>query len=103
MNGGGSEAASDCLHDGRYLDVWEQRDGEWKLLHRVIVGDADRWVHTLDISQAMSGPNSPLPGRRGVDDPGNLWFEIVKHRPERPAMDNLWTGFHMLSEMDRSG
>ena len=95
---------TDFLHDGRYLDVWEKRDGEWKLLHRIIAGDLDRWVHTLDFrSQALGGPNDPLHGCRGKDDPGNLWFEILKHRPERPAMDNLWTGFHQLSEMDRNG
>ena len=58
---------TDFLHDGRYLDVWEERDGEWKLLHRVIVGDADRWVHTLNIGQAVGGPNTPLSGTRGAE------------------------------------
>ena len=94
---------TDFLHDGRYLDVWEKREGEWKLLHRVIAGDLDRWVHTLNIrGDAMDDQNAPVRGRRGGDDPGNLWFEIMQHRPERPAMDDLWTGFHMISEMDRS-
>ena len=93
---------TDFLHDGRYLDVWERREGEWRILHRIITGDLDRWVHTLDISQALSGPNDPLHGQRGSDDPGNLWFEILEHRPERPDMPDLWTGFHQLSEMDRN-
>ncbi len=94
---------TDFLHQGRYLDVWEKRDGEWKILHRVIAGDFDRWLHTLDIRGAMGGDNAPLSGRRGENDPGNLWFDILEHKPERPAMADLWAGFHQLSEMDRQG
>ncbi len=93
---------TDFLHQGRYLDVWEKREGDWKILHRVIAGDFDRWIHTADIRSAMDGENSPLSGRRGADDPGNLWFEILEHKPTRPAMDDLWAGFHMLSAMDRN-
>ena len=96
------EGFTDFLHDGRYLDVWETRAGEWKLLHRVIAADLDRWVHTLNIrDSAMQSDNTPLQGRRGAEDPGNLWMEIIKHRPERPAVPDLWTGFHGISEMDR--
>ena len=92
---------TDFIHQGRYLDVWEKRDGEWKLLHRVIAGDVDRWIHTLDISAALAGPNQPLQGCRGKDDPGYLWFDLLKHQPDRPAMDDLWAGFHQLSEATR--
>ena len=92
---------TDFIHQGRYLDVWEKRDGEWKLLHRVIAGDVDRWIHTLDISAALAGPNEPLKGCRGKDDPGYLWFDLLKHKPERPPMDDLWAGFHQLSEATR--
>jgi len=94
---------TDFLHQGRYLDVWEKRDGEWKILHRIIASDLDRWIHTMDIRSAMSGPNSTLQGCRGADDPGNLWFDVMNHRPERPAMEDLWAGFHQLSEADRQG
>ncbi len=96
------EGFTDFCHDGRYLDVWEKRSGEWKLLHRVIVGDLDRWVHTLDIGGALAGPNSPLKGCRGNGDPGYLWFGLLNHRPDRPPMDDLWPGFHALSEADRA-
>lgn len=94
---------TDFIHRGRYLDVWEKREGEWKLLHRVIAGDIDHWIHTQDISAALSGPNDPLRGCRGKDDPGNLWFDLMNHDLERPAMDDLWAGFHALSEADRAG
>lgn len=92
---------ADFLHQGRYLDVWKKRSGEWKLFHRVIAGDVDRWVHTLDIGSAMAGPNAMLQGCRGKDDPGYLWFDLLNHKPERPAMDDLWAGFHQLSEATR--
>ncbi len=93
---------TDFCHDGRYLDVWEKRSGEWKLLHRVIAGDVDRWVHTSDIRSGRPGANSPLRGCRGDQDPGYLWFDLLDHRPDRPAMDNLWAAYHAISEADRN-
>ena len=93
------EGFTDFLHQGRYLDVWEKRDGEWKILHRVIASDLDRWVHTLDIRSAAEGsPNQALAGCRGAADPGNLWFDLLKHKPDRPAMADLWAAFYQLSE-----
>ena len=98
------EGFTDFLHQGRYLDVWEKREGEWKILHRVIAGDFDRWIHTINLRAAASmGENEPLHGCRGEDDPGNRWFEILQHRPQRPPMDDLWAGFHGISAMDRQG
>ena len=96
------EGYTDFLHQGRYLDVWEKREGEWKILHRVIASDFDRWVHTLDIRSATQGsPNQALRGCRGTDDPGNLWFDLLNHKPDRPAMDDFWGMFHQLSEATR--
>ena len=95
------EGFTDFVHRGRYLDVWEKRQDDWKLLHRVIAGDLDHWIHTMDIRSAMSGPNEALRGCRGKNDPGNLWFDLLNHRSDRPAMDDLWAGFHALSEADR--
>lgn len=97
----GADGFTDFLHQGRYLDVWEKRDGEWKILHRVIAGDFDRWIHTFAIGGALDGPNTPLRGQRGANDPGNLWFDILEHQPKRPAMDDLWAGFHQMSSLDR--
>ncbi len=94
---------TDFWHQGRYLDVWEKRESEWKLLHRVIASDLDRWIHTLDIRSGGDSANQALSGCRGKDDPGNLWFDLLDHQPRRPAVDNLWTAFHRLSEADRNG
>ena len=93
---------TDFLHQGRYLDVWEKREGEWKLLHRVMAGDLDRWVHTLNIQSALDGPNDPLRRCRGDKDPGYLWFDLLNHKPERPPTDDVWTGFHAISKADRA-
>ena len=51
----------------------------------------------------MSSSTATVRGRRGADDPGYLWFDLLKHRPERPAMEDLWAGFHSLSEATRRG
>ena len=93
---------TDFLHQGRYLDVWEKREGEWKLLHRVIAGDLDRWVHTLNIQSALDGPNDQLRGCRGDKDPGYQWFDLLNDKPERPPTDDLWAAFHAISEADRA-
>ena len=89
---------TDYWHNGRYLDVFEKREGEWKILHRVIAADMDRWIETLDIRSAISGENSPLSGCRGSADPGYLGFELTRHHPERPPMEDLWGPFYMLSK-----
>ena len=30
-----------------------------------------------------------------------LGFDLLNHKPERPPMDDLWAGFHAISEADR--
>jgi len=97
-----NEGFTDFWHQGRYLDVFEKRDGEWKIAHRVVVGDMDRWIETLDIrSQALGDKNAHLSGCRGSQDPGYLGFDLLQHKPDRPAMDDLWAGFHALSAATR--
>ena len=48
------EAFMEKMGTSQNLDVWEKREGEWKLLHRVVAGDLDRWVHTLKRSMART-------------------------------------------------
>jgi hypothetical protein len=93
---------TDFWHQGRYLDVFENREGEWKILHRVVVADMDRWIETLDIrSQALGEENAVLCGCRGAKDPGYLGFELLKHKPDRTPMADLWAPFHSLSAATR--
>src|SRR5262249_3315205 len=54
---------------GRYCDVLQQRDGEWRVFRRVVVYD---WVNeqaaAIEPEQARFGSRLPL-GRRFPDDP----------------------------------
>jgi len=59
------------------------------------------WDYGSDTRASSS--TATVRGCRGADDPGNLWFDLLQHRPERPAMDDLWAGFHSLSEATRKG
>lgn len=92
---------TDYWHNGRYLDVFEKRGGQWKILHRVIASDMDRWIDTLNLRSMMEGENSPVSGCRGDADPGYLGFDIERLRPERTAVEDLWGPFHLLSNSRR--
>jgi SnoaL-like domain len=86
----------DFWHQGRYLDVFEKRDGEWKILHRVIASDFDRWFQVVDIIGARDAGNAALRGQRGRGDPGYLGFDLLKHKPNRPTVPDLWGPFKQL-------
>lgn len=62
---------TDMWHQGRYLDEFERRDGRWRILRRVTVHDAERWIHTADLQRLVpdSHPNKVYQGRRGSKDP----------------------------------
>ena len=53
----------DQVSAGRYLDRYERRDGEWRILHRVCVSD---WSRSAVHEGAL--PDHRLSGRRGHDD-----------------------------------
>jgi hypothetical protein len=94
-------AVGDLYDQGRYLDVFEKRDGEWKILHRVMSNDFDRWIETIDVAALVSAAapqNASLRGCRGTDDPSYRGFDLLEHRPERPAMKDLWGPFAALAE-----
>lgn len=62
---------TDMWHQGRYLDEFERRDGEWKIRRRVAVLDAERWIDTADLQNLVpsSVPNKVHRGARGGNDP----------------------------------
>lgn len=62
---------TDMWHQGRYLDELERGDGEWRILRRVTVLDAERWLHTADLQDLVPDTvvNKVHRGRRGRRDP----------------------------------
>ncbi|MDJ0865087.1 MAG: nuclear transport factor 2 family protein [Myxococcota bacterium] len=96
---------TDFWHQGRYLDVFAKRDGDWKILHRVVAGDFDRWSQAPDVPAmfaAAAPKNAPLRGCRGSADPSYLGLDLVEHRPDRPTMDDFWGPFHALAQATAS-
>ena len=101
------EAFLDYWHQGRYLDVFEERNGEWRILHRVVAGDADRLLRTRDIqgmiAQALAAMGSSAPalvrGARGSDDPVRAGFDVRRLGHERPAMPDLWGPFYAMAPL----
>lgn len=95
----------DYWHQGRYLDVFEKRKGEWRILCRTIVNDMDRLVRTKDMRSFMgqdapaSSNNTPHRGGRKPNDPVFSGFEIQKQVFNREEMKDLWSGFYALDQI----
>ncbi|MBT4161571.1 MAG: nuclear transport factor 2 family protein [Gammaproteobacteria bacterium] len=56
----------DNLAVGRYIDRYERRDGEWRILHRTCVSDWSRMQPT--INDLRKNPDQSLVGKRGRED-----------------------------------
>ena len=54
----------DIVANGRYLDRYERRDGEWRIFHRTCVSDWNRSAVRPDGDER----DHRLKGRRGTDD-----------------------------------
>lgn len=66
---GGDGVVRQFLLCGRYCDQFEKRDGEWRVMDRLVVYD---WVEPQDVPEddeaARFGPRVPI-GRNYPDDP----------------------------------
>ena len=62
----------DVTFHARYLDQFECRGGEWKIVHRLLVSDGTRVDKVL---QEDSRLNQGRAGARGADDPSYGFFE----------------------------
>ncbi|WP_231639101.1 nuclear transport factor 2 family protein [Sphingomonas profundi] len=62
----GDEGPEDLVIAGRYLDLYERRDGEWRILHRREVVD---WTRTDPASDGWleRTPHALTGGREGAD------------------------------------
>jgi hypothetical protein len=71
-------AAVDWMHAGRYVDRFERRHSEWRIAHRTVVYDLERFDEVVsaseDLSQARYLANA-VRGQRGLAD---FSYEIFK-------------------------
>jgi len=99
----------DFWHQGRYLDVFEERGGEWRILVRVVAGDADRLLRTRDmhaiITQALAAMGGDpadadlLRGARAPADPVAAGFDLARLAKTRTAVPDLWSPFRALAPL----
>jgi len=59
-------ASHDQLAVGRYIDRYQRRNGEWRILHRTCVTDWFRMAPT--VRDLRNNPDQSLVGQRGPDD-----------------------------------
>ena len=88
----GVNGLTDLWHQGRYLDIFERRTGEWKIAKRVAVLDCERWMKTADLQRLvpLDGYNSLIVGKRGKTDPSyNLETLMTEHRKINGSRD-IW-------------
>ncbi len=88
-NGSLVDNKSNC----RYLDSFERRGGEWKILFRAAVVDSmydEPVVLNLDASAFAGAPVVPLMGVRGGADPSYLRFDVAKADGPDFAMADFW-------------
>lgn len=94
---------TDIWDQGRYLDEFEHRDGQWKILNRVVVMDAERWMDTVNLLDLIpdSNPQKVLCGRRGLADPVYRIRRVGALVRPSFAMPDLWTPYRKLLAMPK--
>ncbi|OZC62866.1 hypothetical protein CH267_00510 [Rhodococcus sp. 06-621-2] len=76
--------------EGRYLDIFERRDGEWKILRRQTLADAFR-EHVLEYDMITRYPDGhPSLGRRYPDDLVYKGFSLIDDPVEPADGVDLW-------------
>ncbi len=92
----------DYWHQGRYLDIFEKRDGEWRILERTFANDMDRLIRTKDIRAIMNQGGEGVPGKSGArhpNDPVYKGFDIPELVLDRPGMEDLWGPYLAMAEI----
>jgi hypothetical protein len=82
----------DYIHFGRYCDLFERRDGAWKIAYRLHLPDGDNVVEIEEPAGRGSRPQDRDPARpyvrgaRGPDDASFLKFDLAKARLDLPPV-----------------
>lgn len=89
---------TDIWDQGRYLDEFECRDGAWKILNRVVVMDAERWMDTANLLDLIpdDNPRKVLTGRRSPADPVFRLRHVGTLIRSPFAMADLWSPYRKL-------
>jgi len=70
--------AIDWMHAGRYVDRFERRNGEWRIAHRTVVYDLERFDEVVPAPDGLSQArylDNAVRGKRGL---GDFSYEIFK-------------------------
>lgn len=80
----------------RYLDTFEKRDGEWRILSRAVVTDGIFWMKMAAVLAAERGlpldDPSVLRGARHPGDPVYRHLAGEKVAIEREPLSDFWSG-----------
>jgi SnoaL-like domain len=95
---------TDMWHQGRYLDEFEKRDGRWRILHRVTVLDAERWIDTVDLQRLVpdSNPHKVRRGQRGPSDPVYRIRQLDRLARADFRLERLWEPLRQALRLPRS-
>lgn len=81
----------DQLIHGRYLDIFERRDGVWRISYRHVVVDAYRDIEVPDV------PFPPeMLGKHGTDDQVYCGLALEELRPEPHRDEDFWAQFYAM-------
>lgn len=94
---------TDLWHQGRYLDEFELRDGQWKILARVSLLDAERSINAANFLNLvpMDNPNRVHTGQRGATDPVYKLHDISSLIRPAFALPELWSGYRALLRLPK--
>jgi hypothetical protein len=70
--------AVDWMHAGRYVDRFERRKGEWRIAHRTVVYDLERFDEVVPAPEGLSQArylDNAIRGKRGL---GDFSYEIFR-------------------------
>jgi hypothetical protein len=70
--------AIDWLHAGRYVDRFERRNGEWRIAHRTVVYDRERFDAVVPAPEGLSQARYLDNAVRGQKGAGDYSYQIFK-------------------------
>jgi len=68
----------DWMHAGRYVDRFERRNGEWRIAHRTVVYDLERFDEVVPAPEGLAQArylDNAVRGKRGL---GDFSYEVLR-------------------------